>query len=74
MRCARVAIQSISAYEAVRSRVLEHPQIGTPARAATRKLAFPRFPYSLIYRLAEDDIVIVAIAHHHRRPGYRGKR
>lgn len=70
----RVASEFVSAYDEVRSRVVEYPQIGTPGAAGTRKLRFRGFPHSLVYRLGEDHIVIVAIAHQRRRPGYWGKR
>lgn len=33
-----------------------------------------RFPYSVIYIIAPDEIIIVALAHHSRRPGYWGRR
>jgi plasmid stabilization system protein ParE len=66
----RVASDFVSAYDEVRLRIVEYPQIGTPSVAATRKLRFRGFPYSLIYRLARDHIVILAIAHQRRRPRY----
>jgi plasmid stabilization system protein ParE len=49
---------------------------------AARPLMFPKydddhrfallhyFPYSLVYRPTPDDILVVAVAHSHRRPGY----
>lgn len=70
----RVASDFVSAYDEARSRIVEYPQLGTPGAAETRKLRFRGFPYSLVYRLAKDHIVIVAIAHQRRRPGYWGKR
>ena len=70
----RVASDFVSAYEEVRSRVVEHPEIGTPCASETRTLRFRSFPYSLNYRLARDHIVIVAIAHQRRWPGYWDKR
>lgn len=36
----------------------------------TRKLVVGRFPYSIMYWLDGDDIVVSAIAHQSRRPGY----
>lgn len=36
----------------------------------TRRLIFPRFPFSIVYLELEDLIWIVAIAHQRRRPGY----
>ena len=37
----------------------------------TREYIFPRrFPYIVVYRVRMHDIVIVAIAHQSREPGY----
>jgi len=36
----------------------------------TRRCRTKRFPYGLIYRCKGDEILIVAVAHLHRRPGY----
>jgi toxin ParE1/3/4 len=48
------------------------PEIGSLSRHApqTRRVLVPRFPYQVVYRLAGAEIVIVAIAHFKRRPGY----
>ena len=48
----------------------DFPAIGEQARHDTRVLALHRFPYSLIYRIQRDEIRIVAVAHHSRRPEY----
>jgi len=42
--------------------------------AGTRRCLFRRFPFSLIYRLSDDLIEIVAVAHARRRPGYWTER
>ena len=51
------------------------PETGTlsPDRR-TRRVLLQRFPYQIVYRLSEDEIVIVAIAHLKRRPGYWRER
>lgn len=36
----------------------------------TRRLLVGRFPYQVVYRLRATEIVIVAVAHLKRRPGY----
>lgn len=33
-----------------------------------------RYPYSLIYRIEDDTIFVVAVAHQSRRPGYWRRR
>jgi plasmid stabilization system protein ParE len=35
-----------------------------------RRLLVPRFPYGLLYRVEDERIFIVAVAHFSRRPGY----
>ncbi len=35
-----------------------------------RRRVLRRYPYSIFYVLDQDIVVIVAIAHHKRRPGY----
>lgn len=36
----------------------------------TRRYLLQRFPFQLIYRVKNDQIEIVAVAHGRRRPGY----
>jgi toxin ParE2 len=36
----------------------------------TRRFLLRRFPYSVVYRVSESTILVVAVAHGHRRPGY----
>jgi plasmid stabilization system protein ParE len=36
----------------------------------TRRFVLRRFPYSVVHRIRDDEIQIVAFAHHSRRPGY----
>lgn len=50
------------------------PELGTPYLADTRRRMVRRFPFSVIYRLRTDEIVILAVAHQKRKPGYwRGR-
>lgn len=49
-----------------------NPEIGSPrsGRLAHRRFTLTRFPYTIVYRMRETDVYIVAIAHTSRRPGY----
>jgi len=49
-----------------------NPEIGqtTSTDGQTRRARVARFPYQVVYRLRPTEIVIVAIAHLKRRPGY----
>ena len=51
------------------------PTIGFPYKYGTRRV-FPRkFPYSVVYVEFEVEIVILAVAHFKRKPGYwRGRK
>lgn len=40
----------------------------------TRRFLLRRFPYSVVYRVEATRVVIVAVAHAHRRPGYWRER
>ena len=51
-------------------RLSRAPGLGTPGPEATRLLPIHRFPYSLVYRVDEDDVRVIAVAHQSREPGY----
>lgn len=53
----------------------ESPRIGASAGRGFRKTILRRFPLSIIYVDRDEEIVIVAVAHHRRRPGFwRGRQ
>ncbi len=58
--------------EFVRSleRIKAYPQAWQPFTQDTRRCQLRRFPYGIIYQLLETKILIIAISHMHREPGY----
>jgi plasmid stabilization system protein ParE len=50
--------------------LLEHPRIGKCVELDARSLCVNDFPYTLIYAIEKHEIVVVAVAHQSRRPGY----
>jgi toxin ParE1/3/4 len=56
------------------SLVREFPEAGLPVGPTQRRVVVARFPYSIVYKEAADKIMIVAIAHQRRRPGYWRRR
>jgi plasmid stabilization system protein ParE len=50
--------------------VSESPERWPRFSVNTRRYVLPRFPFSLVYRMKDNVIEIVAVAHHKRRPGY----
>jgi plasmid stabilization system protein ParE len=41
-----------------------------PGTRSVRRFILSRFPYSVVYRVHGMAIEVIAIAHHHREPGY----
>lgn len=42
--------------------------------ADARKCLMTRFPYLVIYAVMPDEILVLAVGHQHRRPGYWRER
>ena len=55
--------------------LLGHPGLSVIWRFGKRRFVMTRFRYALIYTVVGDQIRILAVAHHSRRPGYwRGRK
>jgi len=64
-----------AAVEEAVARVLVFPESGSPLMAGTRRVFTKGFPFSVVYRSEPEAVVIVAVAHQSRRPGYwRGRQ
>ena len=50
--------------------VCEFPELGQAVDPKLRRVVLHRFPFNLIYSVEAEAIVIVAVAHQRRRPGY----
>jgi plasmid stabilization system protein ParE len=48
----------------------ERPSLGHGVDGKLRRMLLHRFPFSLIYSVEANELLIVAVAHHSRRPGY----
>ena len=48
----------------------EHSVIGQLYSGNLRRYVLARFPYSILYSVEDNEIVIFAIAHHRRKPGF----
>jgi toxin ParE2 len=55
-------------------RVKRFPEAWQILSANTRRCRTRRFPYGIIYRFQSAEILVVAIAHLHRRPEYWNDR
>ena len=54
--------------------VKSHPKIAALIQADIRRFLVARFPYSLVYGIDDDSIVVIAVAHQHRHPRYWADR
>ncbi len=50
--------------------LLEHPEIGVRIHREIRRYPLHDHPFNIIYRLTTEAVIIVALAHQRRRPGY----
>lgn len=53
------------------AKLLAAPEIGVPVGPDLRSFNIRKFPFNVIYTIEEDELVIIAVAHHSRKPGYR---
>lgn len=46
------------------------PFAGSPSKHGTRRVFPKKFPFSIVYMVGGNEIVIFAVAHFKRKPGY----
>ena len=51
-------------------RISEYPEAWSVERGDIRKCLLHKFPYKLLYSIEKDHIIIIAVAHQHRKPEY----
>jgi plasmid stabilization system protein ParE len=51
-------------------RIVRFPEAWHPMGEGVRRCRLNRFPYGLIYSVENGDILVLAVAHLHRRPDY----
>jgi plasmid stabilization system protein ParE len=54
--------------------VLLHPERGRQIEGRMRRVVLRRFPFSIIYRVRGEEILIIALAHASRLPAYWATR
>ena len=62
----RFLVEALAAFE----RIKRFPRAWHPYSENTRRCRTHRFPYGIIYQILEAEILIVAVANLHKRPGY----
>lgn len=51
-------------------RITRYPDAWHPLSRNIRRSRLSRFPYGIVYTTIGDDILVIAVAHGHRRPRY----
>jgi plasmid stabilization system protein ParE len=69
-----LGLRFLSAVEQTVERISTHPDAGGPVAGEFRKRIVPGFPYNIIYRVWEDYICLLAVAHHSRLTRREGIR
>jgi len=69
-----LGLSFVAAVQSTVSRCAEAPQQGAPLGSMLRRMFVPHFPFFVLYSSAGTAILIVAVAHFRRRPGYWSDR
>lgn len=54
--------------------ISQHPTRWAKFDSDRRRFIVRKFPYSIIYEVHGDDVIVLAVAHGRRRPGYWRER
>jgi plasmid stabilization system protein ParE len=54
--------------------ICEAPERYPKQSRGEHRYVFPRYPFALLYRVRPNEVVITAVAHHNRHPGYWRRR
>jgi len=73
-RAGGLAARFLNHVESAVQAIVKNPAAYPPARGTIRRKRVPQFPYAILYRDDPDEIVILAVMHMHRRPGYWQQR
>lgn len=63
-----------AAVQAAVSRAATHPLGGAPSFKETRSFLVKGFPFSVVYRPSAQEVLVIAIAPHRKRPYYWAAR
>lgn len=65
-----LGMQFLAEFDAAVNRIVAFPGAYRPFGDGVRRCLVKRFPYGILYGVDADKIIIVAVAHLHRRPDY----
>lgn len=62
------------AYRQIERTIAEHPEWFPVIEPGIRRALMKGFRYSVFFIVRADEVIVVAVAHQHRRPGYWRER
>lgn len=65
-----LAERFVAAVERGMSVIAERPELHAEIEPGVRRVVLRGFPYSLIYAIEPERILVLAVMHHKRSPGY----
>ena len=60
----------VAEFEHALGQIVRFPEAAAPLHGRLRRKLLPSYPFSLIYRLTDTRIRVLAVAHQKRRPFY----
>ena len=69
-----LGIKFEDAVESAVNNAVSNPIGGDPSTKGTRSRLVKGFPFSVVFRASDTEILIVAVMHHRRKPGYWADR
>jgi toxin ParE2 len=69
-RAARLGREFLDELDRAVRRALAFPTSATEIVPGIRRCLLARFPYAIIYGVDDETLVVIAVAHLHRRPRY----
>jgi plasmid stabilization system protein ParE len=69
-RSTRTAQRFVAAVDAALTTLADDPMRFASPDGMHHECPVKKFPFRIVYRLLDDEVLIVAVAHAKRRPGY----
>jgi plasmid stabilization system protein ParE len=69
-----LGVRLVESIRSAVSGIREFPRQGSPRPDGSRRFLLADFPFDLVYVELHDRIVVLALAHQRRRPGYWRRR
>lgn len=66
----KLVIRFLRAYIKARTNACENPYTQAPIIEDFRKIRLAKFPYGIVYKVHNDEVYIIAVAHDKRHPDY----